>query len=104
FIRQVVLKLTYTAVDMEPFARDMGYEGKPFAWDEEARRHSKAKLDALFFNLYGINRDDASYILNTFPIVRNDDMKEFDRYYTHDLILAYMNALKAGDLDVKIAL
>lgn len=104
FIRQEVLKLTYTAVDMEPFARDMGYEGKPFAWDEEARRHSKAKLDALFFNLYGINRDDASYILNTFPIVRNDDMKEFDRYYTHDLILAYMNALKAGDLDVKIAL
>jgi hypothetical protein len=104
FIRREVLKLTYTAVDMEPFARDMGYEGKPFAWDEDARRHSKAKLDALFFNLYGINRDDASYILDTFPIVKREDEAQFGRYLTHDLILAYMNALKAGDLDVKIAL
>lgn len=102
FVRQEVLKLTYTANDMEPFARDMGYEGKPFIWDEVERRHSKARLDALFFNLYDINRDDASYILDTFPIVKRQDEAEFGSYRTRDLILAYMNALKAGDTDIII--
>lgn len=99
FIRREVLKLTYTSDDMELFAKDMGYEGTPFIWDEEERRHSKAKLDALFFNLYAINRDDASYILDTFPIVKRQDEAEFGSYRTHDLILAYMNALKAGDTE-----
>ena len=33
-----VLRLTYTAHDMAPFARDQGYDGEPYAWDEEERR------------------------------------------------------------------
>ena len=96
-VRDHVLRLTYTAHDMAPFARDLGYEGPPFIWDQEGRRHLRARLDALYFHLYGINRDDAEYILNTFPIVKKEDKAEFGRYRTRDLILAYMNALAAGD-------
>lgn len=59
FTRQEVLRLTYTASDLEPFARALGYEGDPFLWDEEDRRHCRARLDALFFHLYGIDRTDA---------------------------------------------
>ncbi len=98
-VRDDVLHLSYTAVDMEPFARDLGYEGDPFIWDEEDRRHRRARLDALFFLLYGISQPEADYILNQFPIVREDDEKEFGRFRTRDLILAYMKALEAGDLD-----
>ncbi|MCH8156450.1 MAG: hypothetical protein IID18_01630 [Nitrospinae bacterium] len=105
FIRNEVLALTYTAHDMKPFAMDMGYDGEPFTWDEEDRRHRKARLDALFFNLYEINEEDAAYIMDTFPIVRREDEKAFEgRYYTKDLILAYMKALKAGDTESKIKL
>jgi hypothetical protein len=85
---------------MQPFAKDMGYDGDPFIWDEKDRRHRKAKLDALFFNLYGINEDDADYILSTFPIVKRQDEAEHGRYLTRDLILAYMRALRAGDTEV----
>jgi hypothetical protein len=102
FIRDQVLRLTYTAVDMKPFARDMGFEGEPFVWDEEDRRHRMARLDALFFHLYGISRADADYILNTFSIVREQDEKTFGGYRTRDLVLAYMNAVAAGDLDSTI--
>ncbi|NOT20304.1 MAG: restriction endonuclease [Sideroxydans sp.] len=97
FVRNEVLRLSYTAHDLAPFARDLGYDGAPFKWNEEDRRHRLARLDALFFNLYGINRDDAAYILDTFPIVREQDIKAHDRYLTKDLILAYMNAVAAGD-------
>ncbi len=98
FVRSEVLRLSYTAHDLEPFARDLGYKGAPFKWDEDDRRHRMARLDALFFQLYGISRDDAAYILDTFPIVREHDEKAFGRYLTKELVLAYMNAVAAGDL------
>ena len=97
FVRGEVLRLSYTAHDLAPFARDMGYDGAPFKWEEDDRRHRLARLDALFFHLYGIDRDDAAYILDTFPIVREQDEKAHGRYLTKELILAYMNAVAAGD-------
>ena len=50
-VRDHVLRLTYTAHDMAPFARDLGYDGPPFIWNEEERRHLRARLDALYFHL-----------------------------------------------------
>ncbi|HET6724411.1 MAG TPA: restriction endonuclease [Gammaproteobacteria bacterium] len=102
FVRDQVLHLTYTADDMAPFARDMGYQSGPFIWDDEDRRHRMARLDALFFHLYGINRGDTAYILDQFPIVREQDEKTFGRYRTKDLVLAYMNAIAAGDLTTQV--
>ena len=102
-VRDHVLRLTYTAHDVAPFARDLGYDGPPFIWDEEDRRHLRARLDALYFHLYGITRDDAAYILSTFPIVQREDTTRFGTYRTRALILAYMNALTAGDTDTVVA-
>ena len=68
-VRQAVLELTYTAHDMAPFARDMGHIDDtggvkpPFCWDEERRLYLRAKLDAVFFHLYGVtDRDDIRHI------------------------------------------
>ena len=102
-VRDHVLRLTYTAHDMAPFARDLGYDGEPFIWDEEERRHLRARLDALYFHLYGLSREDAEYILNTFPIVRREDEAAFGTYRTRDMTLAYMNALEAGDTEAVVA-
>jgi hypothetical protein len=104
FVRGEVLRLSYTAHDLAPLARDLGYDGAPFAWDEDDRRHRTARLDALFFHLYGLSRDDAAYILDTFPIVREHDEKTHGRYITKELILAYMNAVAAGDFTTRVQL
>jgi hypothetical protein len=110
-VREAALELTYTAHDMAPFARDMGYvdeAGKvkpPFIWDDERRQKLRAKLDALYFHLYGVtDRDDVRYIYSTFPIVEREDMEAFNRYRSRDLCLAWMNALAAGDPDAEIDL
>ena len=55
---------------------------------------------ALYFHLYGLDRDDAAYVLGTFPIVQRDDEKQFGRYRTRDVVLAYMNALAAADTEM----
>ena len=102
-VRDHVLRLTYTAHDMAPFARDLGYDGPSFTWDEKERRHLRARLDALYFHLYGLDREDADYVLSTFPIVRREDEAAFGSYRTRDLVLAYMNALAAGDTETVVS-
>jgi hypothetical protein len=47
-----VLELVYTAHDLAPLARDCGYYGPPFAWDEARRFELRCELDAAFFHLY----------------------------------------------------
>lgn len=66
----------------------------------------RAKLDAVFFHLYGItNRDDIRYIYSTFPIIEREERNAFDgRYQSRDLCLAWMNALAAGNPDAEISL
>ena len=103
-VREHVLRLTYTAHDMAPFARDLDFQGLPFIWDEEERRHLRARLDALYFHLYGLSRADASHVLDTFPIVRREDEAQFSNFRTKRMILAYMNALAAGDTDTVVAM
>lgn len=103
-IRDHVLHLTYVSNDMMPFARTQGHDGPPFAWDEAERRHLRARLDALFFMLYGLDRDVADYVLSTFPIVEREERASFDgRYRSKELILGYMAAFAAGDTDSRVA-
>ena len=102
-IREAVLELTYTAHDMAPFARDLGYDGDPFVWDDDHRLQLRAKLDAVFFHLYGItDRDDIRYIYSTFPIVERQETAAYGKYRSCGLCLAYVNALAAGQPDAQI--
>jgi hypothetical protein len=110
-VREAVLELTYTSHDMAAFARDMGYlnaKGNvkpPFRWDEDRRRMLRAKLDAVYFHLYGVtDRDDVRYVYSTFSIIEDEEIATHGRYLSRDLCLAYMNALAAGDPDAKIEL
>ena len=111
-VREAVLELTYTAHDMAPFARDMGYvdaSGKvnlPFTWDEDRRRILRSKLDAVFFHLYGVtDRDDIRYICSTFPIVEREEKAAYGGIYRScELCLAWVSALAAGEPDVEIKL
>lgn len=115
-VREAVLELSYTAHDLAPFARDLGYvdsEGEalpPFIWDEDRRLQLRAKLDALYFILYGVfdpadqtqGRDDIRYIYSTFPIVERKELATWGSYRSRDLCLAWINALMAGQPDAAI--
>lgn len=97
-------------MDMTPFAKDVGYvdaKGEvlpPFVWDDDRRLYLKAKLDALYFILYGItDPDDVDYIYSTFPIVERQETKTYGSYKSRDLAKHWINALKAGNPDAQIA-
>jgi hypothetical protein len=93
FFANRVLELTYTSWDLQPFAQDCGYEGPPFKWDEDRRFLLRCELDAAYFHLYGIQRDDVDYIMETFPIVKRKDEKAHGHYRTKDTILQIYDAM-----------
>ena len=89
-----VLELTYTAYDLGGFAEDCGYTGEPFTWDEERRFLLRCELDAAYFHLYGIEREDVDYILDTFPIVRRKDEQAHGEYRTKRVILEIYDEIR----------
>ena len=93
WIRDRVLELTYTAWDIEPFARDLGDDAPPFQWDEDRRFVMRAELDAAFFHLYRVDRDDVDYIMETFPIVKRKDIQQYGTFRTKDFILKIYDAM-----------
>ena len=64
----------------------------------------RAKLDALYFILYGVfdpahptlSRDDIRYIYATLPIVEREENEKWGSYRSRDLCRAWINALMAG--------
>lgn len=105
FIAARVLTLTYTAYDLELFARDLGYNGPPFQWDEERRAVLRAELDAYYAHLYGLTRDELRYILDptdlydeefrgeTFRVLKKNELKAYGEYRTQRLVLAAYDEL-----------
>jgi hypothetical protein len=70
-----------------PFAHDLGYDAPPFLWDINRRFLICCELDAAFFPLYNITREDVDYIMDTFPIVKRKDEEKHGEYRTKRVIL-----------------
>ena len=72
----------------------------PFVWDEERRFKLRCELDAIYFHLYGVTREDVSYIMDAFPIVKRKDEQKYGEYRTKRVILecydAMAEAMKTG--------
>jgi hypothetical protein len=99
FITPKVLELTYTSHSLAPFARDLGHDGPPFAWDENRRAHLRADLDAFYARAYGLTRDELRYILDpadvkgpdypseTFRVLKEKEIRQHGEYRTRRLVL-----------------
>lgn len=114
FIVPRVLELTYTSHSMAPFARDLGYEGPPFAWDEDRRAQLRAELDAWYALAYGLTRDELRYVLDpkdvmgedypseTFRVLQKNEIARHGEYRTRRLVLAAYDELMAKGLRPRV--
>ena len=99
-----VLELTYTAYDLQGFAQDLGYDGPPFAWDEERRHRLKCELDAIFAHMYQLDRTDLEWILDapepsaSFPVLKRNEIREFGEYRTQRYVLQAYDQLARGEI------
>lgn len=86
-----VLALSSTGGELTPLAAELGYRLPD--WNDEARGALQADLDALMFHLYGLSREDAAYVMDTFPIVRKNDEKAHGEFRTKRLIIEVYDAM-----------
>lgn len=93
WISNRVLKLTCTANDMQPLAEAAAANPLVHKWDPSERAQLQAELDAAFFLLYGINREDTQYILSTFRHAGDQGPGMFDTLDTPSRILATYDTL-----------
>ncbi|MDQ1308489.1 MAG: hypothetical protein QG671_4323 [Actinomycetota bacterium] len=61
--------------------------------DADERARLRAELDAYFFHLYGLDRDEVDYVMETFPIMKRKDEAKHGTFRTKDLILDAYDAL-----------
>jgi hypothetical protein len=109
FIQPRALELVYTSCDLEPFARDMGYSGKPYVWDDSRRADLRAELDAYYAHLYRMTRDELRYVLDptgvfgadypgkTFAVLKQKEISEFGQFRTQRLLEAAFEQLSSSD-------
>ena len=71
----------------------------PFHWDPSRRELLRAELDAAFFHLYGIERDDVDYIMESFPIVKRQDEAAHGEYRTKRLILEIYDRMAEAEVN-----
>lgn len=105
WVGQRVLKLSCTAEDMIPLAQACNFKGSRgdgvHAWKEAERSTLRAELDAAYFILYGLDRDDAEYVLSTFsgtgfiaPKDRDAEGHAWERGGIGEAVLAAYDHLK----------
>jgi len=99
FISSRVLELSYTSDDLKPFAEAMGYNGKPFIWNETRRVQIRAELDAYYAHLYALTRNELRYMLDpkdvfgkdfpseTFRVLQEREIKEYQEFRTKRLVI-----------------
>ena len=99
-----VLELTYTATDLEGFARDLGYQGPPFPWDEDGRHRLQSELDAIYSHMYRLDRADVEWILDapppssSFPALKSNEIDKFGEYRTQRYVLHAYDQMARGEL------
>ncbi len=82
-----VKKLTYTCIDLQHYALDFNVKEDPFIWNDRERFQLQCELDAIYAHLYGLEKEEMDYILETFPIVKRKDIDKFGSYRTKETIL-----------------
>jgi len=93
WISDRVLKLTCTADDMRPLAEAAGFDPPVHRWNPTERADLMAELDAAFFHLYGLDADDAAYILGTFRRSTGGEADSGSLFPSDDAILEAFSRL-----------
>ncbi|SOE56785.1 N-6 DNA Methylase [Streptomyces sp. OV198] len=105
FLTPRALELVYTAWEMEPLAEDLGDTGSPFTWNEYRRAQLRAELDAYFLHLYGVSREDADYILESFQTenggLKNNEISKYGEYRTKRLVLTEYDRMATAGLTLE---
>lgn len=93
WINQRALELFYTSWELECLAISVGISTAPYKWDASRRPALQAEIDAAMLHLYGLDREQADWILDSFTVLRKYEERDHDEFRTKRLVLAAYDAM-----------
>jgi hypothetical protein len=91
-----VLELSYTNIELEPFARAVDCKSPPFRWVPERRAVLQAEIDAVVLHLYGLTRSQAEWLVDSFTVLRKYEERDHGEFRTKRLVLEIYDAMAAA--------
>lgn len=80
---------------MRPLAEAAGFREGVHLWEEPERARLRAELDAAYFHLYGLDREEVGYVLGQFQGVTKEDKAHGGPGPTRKAILDAYDAMRA---------
>ncbi|CAM9658579.1 unnamed protein product [Phaeothamnion confervicola] len=91
-----VLELCYTNNELSPFAKDLGREHPPFRWQPDRRILLQAEIDAAVLHLYGLSREQAEWLLDSFTVLRKYEERDHNEFRTKRIVLEIYEEMAAA--------
>ena len=86
-------ELFYTNNEMYVLCEDIGRSHPPFIWNAERRSLIQAEIDAAMLHLYGLNREQVDWVLNSFTVLRKYEERDHGEFRTKRLVLIAYDAM-----------
>jgi hypothetical protein len=91
-----VLELCYTNIEIEPFAADLGRTHAPFRWMPKRRFILQAEIDAAVLHMYGLSREEAEWLLDSFTVLRKYQERDLGEYRTKKVVLEIFDEISSA--------
>ena len=88
-----VLELSYTSKELAPFSADLGRDHPPFRWQAARRVLLQAEIDAAVLHLYGLNRAQTEWLLDSFTVLRKYEESDHGEFLTKRVVLELYDEL-----------
>lgn len=91
-----VLELCYTSEELAAFGADLARDHPPFRWQPDRRVLLQGEIDAAVLHLYGLNRAQAEWLLNSFTVLRKYEELEHGEFRTMRIVLEIYDRMAAA--------
>jgi hypothetical protein len=90
-------ELFYTNYELCELCEDLGRHHPPFVWNAERRSLIQAEIDAAMLHLYGLNREQADWVLDSFTVLRKYEERDHGEFRTKRLVLTAYDAMAMAE-------
>ncbi|MEP3436030.1 MAG: N-6 DNA methylase, partial [Hoeflea sp.] len=87
------IELYYTNWELQGLAESIGRETPPFRWDPSRRQILQAEIDAAVLHLYGLDGEQANWVVDSFTVLRKYEERDHGEFRTKQLVLAAYDAM-----------
>lgn len=86
-------ELYYTNWELQCLAAGIDVDIPPFRWDPSRRQVLQAEIDAATMHLYGLDEEQAEWVLDSFTVLRKNEERDHGEFRTKRLVLAAYDAM-----------